>query len=120
MGTYGSAVTSWRMIPSGKIAENASGPTGSRVAGFKGGASSKGRSGTMLYQLSDNAFSSSRNLVGSIRKPPVLGWSTFDPQLTDFRAAASAAMTKGGAAGYRTRVISTGLVPRGRRDDASG
>src|SRR5919206_3094929 len=55
------------MIPSGKISSNASGPTGSCVAGFKGGVSSNGRSGTMLYQLSGNAFSSSRNLVGSIQ-----------------------------------------------------
>src|SRR5215210_7329342 len=71
MGTRGSRVTSWRMISSGKIGANASGPTGSRVAGFSGGSSPNGRSGTRLYQLSGRAFSSSRNLVVSIAKPPV-------------------------------------------------
>src|SRR5918994_5030863 len=67
MGTKGSAVTSWRMISSGKMEANASGPTGSLVAGFSGGTSSNGRSGTTLYQLSGTSFSLSRNFVGSMR-----------------------------------------------------
>src|SRR5215211_1547175 len=56
MGTYGSAVTSWRMISCGNSGANASGPNG--------------RSGTRLYQLSGSALSSSKNFVGSMRKPP--------------------------------------------------
>src|SRR5215216_1455585 len=68
MGTWGSAVTSWRMTSCGKIGANASGPTGSRVAGFKGGSNWNGRSGTRLYQLSGSALSSSRNFVGSMSK----------------------------------------------------
>src|SRR5829696_2205056 len=66
MGTYGSAVTSWRMISSGKMGANASGPTGFLVAGLRGGSNWKGKSGTMLYQLSGNDLSSSRNFVDSI------------------------------------------------------
>src|SRR5215204_6546686 len=63
MGTYESVVTSCSMIACGKIGANASGPTGSRVAGLSGGSSWKGRSGTRLYQLSGMAFSSRRNFV---------------------------------------------------------
>src|SRR5215211_3842626 len=66
MGTYGSAVTSWRMISSGKRGANASGPTGFLVAGLRGGSNWKGKSGTMLYQISGNDLSSSRNFVDSI------------------------------------------------------
>src|ERR687894_1961412 len=55
------------MIACGKIGAKASGPTGSIVAGFRGGSSWKGRSGTRLYQLSGMAFSSRRNFVCSIR-----------------------------------------------------
>src|SRR5918998_1165124 len=55
------------MISSGKMGANASGPTGSLIAGFSGGTSSNGRSGTMLYQLSGTSFSLSRNFVGSMR-----------------------------------------------------
>src|SRR5918993_1186703 len=65
MGTYESEVTSCSMIACGKIGANASGPTGSLVAGFRGGSRPKGRSGTRLYQLSGMAFSSSKNFVVS-------------------------------------------------------
>src|ERR687897_652297 len=65
MGTYESEVTSCSIIACGNIGANASGPTGSMVAGFKGGSSWKGRSGTRLYQLSGMAFSSRTNLVVS-------------------------------------------------------
>src|SRR5215216_3678943 len=68
MGTWGSAVTSWRMTSCGKIGANASGPTVSRVAGYKGGSNWNGRSGTRMYQLSGSALSSSRNFVGSMSK----------------------------------------------------
>src|SRR5215213_3781217 len=63
IGTYESCVTSCSIIACGKIGAKASGPTGSIVAGFRGGSSWKGRSGTRLYQLSGMAFSSSRNFV---------------------------------------------------------
>src|SRR5919107_4737682 len=63
MGTYESCVTSCSIIACGKIGAKASGPTGSMVAGFKGGSSWKGRSGTRLYQLSGMAFSSRTNFV---------------------------------------------------------
>src|ERR671916_1866747 len=65
MGTYESEVTSCSMIARGNIGANASGPTGSLVAGFRGGSRPKGRSGTRLYQLSGMAFSSSKNFVVS-------------------------------------------------------
>src|ERR687885_1794278 len=57
------------MMCCGKMGANASGPTGSLVAGLRGGASSNGRSGTMLYQLFGKDFSSSRNFVDSIFSP---------------------------------------------------
>src|SRR5215211_2060903 len=57
MGTYESVVTSCSIIVCGKIAAKASGPTGSMVAGFKGGSSWKGRSGRRLYQLSGKPVS---------------------------------------------------------------
>src|ERR687890_1652305 len=63
MGTYESEDTSCSMIACGNIGANASGPTGSLVAGFRGGSRPKGRSGTRLYQLSGMDFSSSKNLV---------------------------------------------------------
>src|SRR5215208_191118 len=66
MGTYESVVTSCSIIACGKIGAKASGPTGSMVAGFRGGSSWKGRSGTRLYQLSGMAFSSRRYFVCSI------------------------------------------------------
>src|SRR5215212_2482288 len=67
MGTYESLVTSCSIIACGKIGAKASGPTGSMVAGLRGGSSWKGRSGTRLYQLSGMAFSSRRNFVCSMR-----------------------------------------------------
>src|SRR5215216_6888397 len=63
IGTYETCVTSCSIIACGKIGAKASGPTGSIVAGFKGGSSWKGRSGTRLYQLSGMAFSSMINFV---------------------------------------------------------
>src|SRR5215211_6127357 len=63
MGTYESVVTSCSIIACGKIGAKASGPTGSMVAGFTGGSSWKGRSGTRLYKRSGMAFSSRMNFV---------------------------------------------------------
>src|SRR5918998_4607328 len=65
METYESEVTSCSMIACGDIGANASGPTGSLVAGFRGGSRTKGRSGTRVYQLPGMAFSSSKNFVVS-------------------------------------------------------
>src|SRR5918998_3163707 len=75
------------MISCGKMGANASGPTGSRVAGFSGGSSSKGRSGTRLYQLSGRAFSASRNLFDSTKTSGLLAVSHSALQLTVFRTA---------------------------------
>src|SRR5215204_7098790 len=55
------------MISSGKMGANASGPTGSLVAGFSGGSSPNGRSGTILYQPSGISFSASKNFVVSTK-----------------------------------------------------
>src|SRR5919202_6118218 len=95
MGTWGSPVTSWRMIACGKIGANASGPTGSRVAGSSGGSSWKGRSGTRLYQLSGMAFSSRGNFVCCISR---LRWLAVSHQLTAFcgvRSSESATQRQG-------------------------
>src|ERR671912_2454031 len=54
------------MISSGKMGANSSGPTGSLVAGLRGGSNWKGKSGIKLYQLSGNELSSSINFVDSI------------------------------------------------------
>src|SRR5918993_621314 len=75
------------MISCGKMGANASGPTGSRVAGFSDGSSPKGRSGTRLYQLSGRAFSASRNLVDSTKTSGLLAVSHSALQLTGFRTA---------------------------------
>src|SRR5215207_1350701 len=84
MGTYESEVTSCSMIACGNIGANASGPTGSLVAGFRGGSRPKGRSGTRLYQLSGMAFSSSKNFVCCISH---LRRMAVSDQLTAFHGA---------------------------------
>src|ERR671914_890148 len=101
MGTYESEVTSCSMMACGKIGANASGPTGSLVAGFRGGSRPKGRSDTRLYQLSGMAFSSSKNFVVSM----VLALSSclqLDYQLTAF-----------GVRGPRTKLQGRGKAVRG-------
>jgi len=77
MGMDFSAETSCSMMFVGKIGARASGSTGSLVAGFKGGSSPNGRSGTRLYQLSGIAFSSRRNFVVSMGEPPVRACQHF-------------------------------------------
>src|SRR5215216_840194 len=66
ISTSGSAATSWRISPIGKIGVRSSGPAGCPVPGCSGGSGSPGRSGSRLTQCVGVCSSRSRNLVGSL------------------------------------------------------
>src|SRR6185436_9288529 len=66
ISTSGSAATSWRISPIGKIGVRSSGPAGWPVPGLSGGSGSPGRSGSRLTQCVGICSSRSRNLVGSL------------------------------------------------------
>src|SRR3712207_6086109 len=82
------------MISSGKIGANASGPTGSMVAGLSGGSSWKGRSGTRLYQDSGMRLSSRMNLVCCMGTSGLLACQLVSLQL--FGAPGVAASSRAG------------------------